>query len=53
MDPDIPKPWFRCWDTPVLDYQIESLRRSGGKDVTIVVGHLGEQIKAHFAAGAA
>src|SRR5260370_29589975 len=51
MASDLPKPLVPVLGAPVLDYQIESLRRSGVTDVTIVVGHLGQQIKDHFGSG--
>src|SRR5260370_22253211 len=51
MASDLPKALVPVLGTPVLDYQIESLRRSGVTDVTIVVGHLGQQIKDHFGSG--
>lgn len=49
--PDIPKPLVPVLGRPVLEYQIDSLRRSGVTDVTLVVGHLGQQIKDHFRNG--
>jgi D,D-heptose 1,7-bisphosphate phosphatase len=48
---DIPKPMIPIRGKPVLEYQIEALLRSGLEDITVVVGHLGEHIKAYFDKG--
>jgi D,D-heptose 1,7-bisphosphate phosphatase len=48
---DIPKPLVPVLGRPVLEYQIDNLRRCGITDVTLVVGHLGQQIKDHFGDG--
>lgn len=45
---DIPKPMVPILNKPILEYQIESLRKSGIYEVTIIVGHLGESIKEYF-----
>jgi D,D-heptose 1,7-bisphosphate phosphatase len=47
----IPKPLVPVLGRPVLEYQIENLCQSGVTDVTLVVGHLGQQIKDHFGDG--
>ncbi|MFI5843816.1 HAD-IIIA family hydrolase [Catenuloplanes sp. NPDC051500] len=49
---DLPKPLVPILGRPVLEYQIESLRRSGVTEVVLVVGHLGELIRDHFGDGA-
>ncbi len=48
---DIPKPMFPILDKPILEYQIQSLKKSGIIDVTIIVGHLGEIIMDYFKDG--
>ncbi|MDR2865382.1 MAG: HAD-IIIA family hydrolase [Spirochaetaceae bacterium] len=48
---DIPKPMIKLWDKPILEYQIESLKRSGLDDIIIVIGHLGHIIKDYFGDG--
>ena len=48
---DIPKPMFPILGKPILEYQIESLRESGIKDITIVIGYLGNVILEAFGDG--
>jgi len=50
---DIPKPMIRIMGKPILEYQIESLKRQGFKDIVIVVGHLGAVIMNYFNDGRA
>jgi D-glycero-D-manno-heptose 1,7-bisphosphate phosphatase len=45
---DIPKPMIPLWDKPVLEYQIDCLKRYGLTDITIVTGHLGSIIRDYF-----
>lgn len=46
-----PKPLVVVHDRPVLEHQIDSLRRSGLTDIVLAVGHLGERIADHFGDG--
>ena len=48
---DIPKPMVRILDKPILEYQIESLKKSGINDIYILIGHLGYVIKDYFKDG--
>jgi D,D-heptose 1,7-bisphosphate phosphatase len=48
---DIPKPMIPLCGKPILEYQIDCLKRCGLTDITIVVGHLGHIIKEHFGSG--
>lgn len=48
---DIPKPMFPVNGKPILEYQIESLKKSGIDQIILVVGHLGELIREHFQDG--
>lgn len=48
---DIPKPMIRICGKPILEHQIENLRACGLKDITLVIGHLGEVIKDYFKNG--
>jgi len=48
---DIPKPMIRILGKPVLEYQIECLKRNGLKEIIIVIGHLGNHIKEYFGDG--
>ncbi len=48
---DIPKPMIPVLEKPILEYQIESLKKSGISEITLIVGHLGEVIKDYFKDG--
>ncbi|MBQ3056532.1 MAG: HAD-IIIA family hydrolase [Clostridia bacterium] len=50
---DIPKPMLPLCGKPVLERQIEVLRREGFLDIVLVVGHLGAVIQNHFGNGCA
>ena len=51
LNAEIPKPMFPVCGKPILEYQIESLIRSGVKDITLIVGHLKEVVMNHFGDG--
>ncbi|MCR5290543.1 MAG: HAD-IIIA family hydrolase [Treponema sp.] len=48
---DIPKPMIRLCDKPILEHQIECLKRNGLTDIILVIGHLGHFIKEYFEDG--
>ena len=48
---DIPKPMLEIGGIAILEHQIRLLRRYGLRDVTLITGHLGEVIEAHFGDG--
>lgn len=48
---EMPKTMIPLHGKPILEYVIRQLRDSGFRNVTIVVGHLGEQIRQHFGNG--
>ena len=48
---DIPKPMIRICGKPILEYQIECLKKNGLTDIILVVGHLGQHIIEHFGDG--
>lgn len=48
---DIPKPMFPILDKPILEYQIESLKKSGITELTLIVGYLGDVIQKYFQDG--
>ncbi|MCL2764387.1 MAG: HAD-IIIA family hydrolase [Treponema sp.] len=48
---DIPKPMIQICGKPILEYQIDCLKRNGLTDIIIVVGHLGQYIKDYFKDG--
>ena len=45
---DIPKPMIPICGKPILEYQIECLKRNNLTDIIFVIGYLGEQIKDFF-----
>ena len=47
-----PKPLLPVCNKPIIQHQLEDMRSVGIEDVIIVIGHLGEQIVAHFGDGA-
>lgn len=51
LNTEIPKPMFPVLGKPILEYQVESLKRSGVKDVTLIVGHLKERVVEYFGDG--
>ncbi len=48
---EIPKPMLTVGGKPILEHQIECLKKSGVDEVIIVTGHLGEKIKEYFKDG--
>ena len=48
---DIPKPMIKIAGKPVLEREIDCLRKNGLKDIIITVSHLGHVIKDYFADG--
>ena len=42
---------LRVYGKPFLEYHVEALKKHGIEDIVILVGHLGSQIKSHFANG--
>lgn len=48
---DIPKPMIKIDDKPVLEHEIECLRKQGFKDIIITVSHLGSIIMDYFGDG--
>lgn len=51
LDRALPKPMLPICEKPVLLHQIQCLRRQGITEVTLSVGHLGEQISDFFGDG--
>ena len=49
--PDLPKPLIPICGKPVLERQIETLRREGVTDFTLVTGYLADQIMNYFGDG--
>jgi N-acetyl-alpha-D-muramate 1-phosphate uridylyltransferase len=47
----VPKPMVQVGGKPFLEHEIGLLKRSGVGDFVLCVGHLGEQVEAHFGDG--
>ncbi len=45
---EIPKPMLTIGDKTILEHQIDCLKKSKIDEIIIVIGHLGEKIKAYF-----
>lgn len=48
---EIPKPMLTVGNKPILEHQINCLKKSGVNEVIIVTGHLGNKIKEYFGNG--
>lgn len=48
---DIPKPMIKISDRPVLEHEIDCLRKQGFNDILITVSHLGQMIIDYFGDG--
>ncbi len=49
--PDVPKPMIKINNKPILEHQIECLKRQGFDDFIIITGYLKEQIEEYFSDG--
>lgn len=48
---DVPKPMIEICGKPILEYQIDNLRKCGLTDIILVIGYLGHVIKNYFGDG--
>ena len=48
---DIPKPMIPVCGKPILEHQIDCLKRNGLTDITLVTGHFGHHIQDYFGNG--
>ena len=48
---DIPKPMVLLDNKPILEYQIELIRKYGLNDITILTGYKGDVIRDYFKTG--
>ncbi len=48
---DIPKPMIPVLGKPVLEYQIENLKKDGFEEIILVTGYLSDVIRDHFGDG--
>ena len=46
---DTPKPLLTVADKPIIDYNVDNLRRYGVERIAVTVNYLAEQVEAHFA----
>lgn len=51
VNSEVPKPMIPILNKPILEYQIECLKKQGYTDIILVVGHLGHVIKEYFGDG--
>lgn len=48
---EIAKPMIPILNKPILEYQIEILKKQGYTDILLVIGYLGKQVKEYFGDG--
>jgi len=48
---DIPKPMIPVCGKPILEHQIDCLKKNGLTEIILVIGHLGQHIKDYFKDG--
>lgn len=48
---DIPKPMIEINGKPILEHEIECLKKQGLTDIILIIGHLGQVIQEYFADG--
>lgn len=48
---DVPKPMIQVCGKPILEHQINCLKKQGITDITIIVGHLGQVVTDYFGDG--
>ncbi|MDR2942902.1 MAG: HAD-IIIA family hydrolase [Treponema sp.] len=48
---DIPKPMIPICGKPILEHQIDCLKKNGLTEIILIVGHLGQSIKNYFEDG--
>ena len=51
INASVPKPMLPINGKPVLEHQIECLKRQNITDIILTIGHLGDQIRNHFGNG--
>lgn len=47
----VPKPMIRVLGKPILEYQIDCMKRNGIMKVILIIGYMGEQIQEYFKDG--
>lgn len=51
VNSEVPKPMIPVFGKPILEYQIETLRKQGFCDIVMVIGYLGHVIEDYFGDG--
>lgn len=51
LNSEVPKPMIPIMGKPILEYEIETLKRQGFVEIILVVGHLGHLISDYFGDG--
>lgn len=51
VNSEVPKPMIPIMDKPILEYEIEVLKKQGYTDIILIVGHLGHVIEEYFGDG--
>ena len=51
INSEVPKPMIEILGKPILEYQVEVLKKQGFNDYIFVIGHLGHVIKDYFGDG--
>lgn len=51
INAQVPKPMIPIDGKPILEYQIDALKKQGYQDFTLIIGHLGQVIKDYFGDG--
>lgn len=52
VNSQVPKPMIPIDGKPILEYQIESLKKQGYEDIILIIGHMGNVISDYFQDGA-
>ena len=45
VNSEVPKPMIPILGKPILEYQLDCLRRQGCTDIILVIGHLGHIVR--------
>lgn len=53
VNAEVPKPMIPVLDKPILQYQIETLKKQGVDNIILVIGYLGNVIREYFSDGSA
>jgi len=51
VNAEVPKPMIEILGKPILEYQLDCLRKQGYTDIILVIGHLGHVIQNYFGDG--